>query len=448
MAGAGARRNNIIAGSFLVAALLLAVGTSAVLSDAIERLKPSHDYLVRFDYQTGIGGLSVGNAVSLGGQKVGRVTGIDFARATEGFPSGLDVRISIDSSLVLYEDAQATLVLPLIGSGAVLNITSTGSAEGVQSWQRAGGAPVQGTSPILEPGERLAGLLAPPPFLSQSGIGAEQISTIRRVIARADELSARMTTLTATLETDVELVVDDVRSTTAMAREFVGDLQDLSATARMRSGPWFELVDSTLSNIETASQEFPPLMRDADQGLAEARGVIASVQDAIDENRPRVDRTVASIESAAGRIDQQTIEQVETLLADASEALRSVDSAVRTAGDSLTQELPGIRKTLANLRLASDQAKLTMVEVRNSPWRLLYQPGRKELEQELEFGAARSYASAVSDLREASDSLLALSASQRPVDAARVDAILADLNAAFDRYQELERELLQRLGRP
>jgi len=73
------------------------------------------------------------------------------------------------------------------------------------------------------------------------------------------------------------------------------------------------------------------------------------------------------------------------------------------AGTLLKEETPGIRHTLANLRLMSDQLKLTAVEVRSQPWRLLHSPTTKEMSSQVLYDARAAYAEAASDLRAASE---------------------------------------------
>ena len=104
----------------------------------------------------------------------------------------------------------------------------------------------------------------------------------------------------------------------------------------------------------------------------------------------------------------------------------------------VTEETPSIRRTLANLRLMSDQLKLTAVEVRSQPWRLLHQPTNKELSSQVLYDATRAYAEAASDLRAASEALEASSGqpSQEVVDA---------LTQAVTKYKAAEQALMDKL---
>ena len=77
-------KNNVVAGAFLVVSLILAIATSAWISDAQERLIPTHEYVVRFSLADGAAGLKPGSKVNLGGLTVGRVSDMDSIVAELG----------------------------------------------------------------------------------------------------------------------------------------------------------------------------------------------------------------------------------------------------------------------------------------------------------------------------------------------------------------------------
>jgi hypothetical protein len=103
---------------------------------------------------------------------------------------------------------------------------------------------------------------------------------------------------------------------------------------------------------------------------------------------------------------------------------------------------------MANFRLASDQLKLTMMEVRRAPWRLLYRPDTKELQYELLYDSARAYATAVSDLRAATESLEAAQAAggARPAtEGATIDELIDQVRRALDAYRLTEEKFVNLL---
>ena len=64
-----------------------------------------------------------------------------------------------------------------------------------------------------------------------------------------------------------------------------------------------------------------------------------------------------------------------------------------------------ISESLGNASLASQQLKLAMIEIRRSPWKILYKPTDNELEHELLYEATRSFAVAAADMKAASISV-------------------------------------------
>ncbi|MEL7472620.1 MAG: hypothetical protein AAGK04_04820, partial [Planctomycetota bacterium] len=174
--------------------------------------------------------------------------------------------------------------------------------------------------------------------------------------------------------------------------------------------------------------------------IGDVEQAVASIQEGIDTNRPRVDETVLAAEATAQRLRDQTTPRIEG----GAEEFRAMAANVRGLIDA---QAPLIRGTLANARLASDQFKLLMVEIRNQPWRLLITPDDKELERQLLYDAARSYAAAAGDVRAASESLESVLSGgvASPGRADAVQRILAELMDSRTRLDRSEELLLDRL---
>jgi ABC-type transporter Mla subunit MlaD len=415
-------RNNVIAGVFVLMGLVLAVWASFMLSDR-SGFPSTRDFSVRFTLAQGAMGLKRGSPVLLAGQPIGRVLGVEFdTPAGDGVPGAVDVLVEVRSDLTLYENAVINLEKPLLGSLSSINITAVGSPE-VPS--------PQGRGPQIEADETVPGRLAPPGFLADAGLGPEQSEQIRSAIASIDAGIRRISDLIERSGPQVEAGIGDARQVLADLRQSVGE--------------WRTKIDATLGNVESASGRLEPIMTGIESGVEEARVVIASVRSLIDDNRARLDRTIASLESAAGKIDSQTIESVNAALRDGRDALGTFSEAVATVSRVVGEEAPSLRRTLANLRVMSDQLKLTAVEVRSQPWRLLHQPTAKEFEAQVLYDATRSYAEAVSDLRAASESVESASAS-RPEGDADLRAVLGTLSAALERYRQAEQYLFDKLA--
>lgn len=445
MSNRASRRNNVIAGSFLILSLALAVFISILISDARERLTPTDIYYVRFSVAEGALGLKPGAPVTLAGHQVGRVTGVELARSpidpSAGgpgvVPAGVDVQIRIRSDIALYENAMALLQIPLLGTMSVLNIASVGDGTAVED--------AQGLSPLLEPGERLVGRIAPPAFLAQAGYGPEEVNQVRAIIDTAANVMERVDRVAASFE-------DQLTPTLSTARTAMEDVQTLTGRIRQKAPAWTESIDRTLTSADEAASRLGPIAQRAEEGVGEAREVLGSVQGLIGENRPRIDRTVAHVEASASAVRETTVPLLNETLAGARDATGTMGELAGDARTLLAGQTPNIERMLANLRLAADQFKLTAIEVRRNPWRLLYRPKTRELESEMLYDATRAYAEAVSDLRAASEALQTVSSEGAGAGVLgagspeRIRAMTEEIRKAFEEYQEAERLLLERIS--
>lgn len=435
MAGRHTSRERVIAGMFLIVAVVLAVLTCAVISGAVQFLTPSTPYAVRFALTDGANGLKPGSMVKLGGMEVGRVTGVRIAtqeHADGDVPAAVEVRIRVRADLVLYENAWAFLEAPLLGTMSAINIASPGTPDAP--------APHQGRGPRLERGEHLAGRIAPPSFLAAAGYGPEESGILKSILRDANQTARNLASLTDRFDAQAGPVLDDARLATQSAREILAEV-------RPRIGAWSDRVEGTLRGAEEASAMLPGIADSAREGLDEARAFVASLQDATDRNRPKLDAIFDRGESLALKLDTETVPLLQETLASARDGADSFSVLGERAGTLLAREDPTIRRTLANARLASDQLKFASAEIRRKPWLLFYQPGKKELESEVLYSAVHDYAAAVSDLRVASESIESLAAGdeQRPLDRVSLEEMMEQLRATFAAYQRAEQRLLDLL---
>lgn len=420
MAGRAVSRNNVIAGVFVVVSLILAVLISGMVSGAQKRLARTVPYFVRFTLQQGAAGLKADSPVTLGGQQIGRVTRVDFERGADGLPTAVLVRVAVRSDIPLFEDAGVFLVKPLLGTLSTVNVAWPGDGSKV-------GSPQHG-DPRLQADEVVQGAIAPPSFLAEAGYGPEQTQQVQQILERLDRVSARV-------DRELDPMVSSVKKA-------LDDLGQVASELRTKAPDWESRIDSVLAKTDQAADQFNATLKSADE-------TVRSVRSAIDENRPELDRIIASVDKAAAKLSSESVDQLNATLASAREGAGEFASAARQFRALLEQEQPNIERILGNLRLAADQIKLTGIEVRRNPWRLLYQPKTKELESELFYDAARSYATAVSDLRAASEALESVRKSaageMTTADRETIQHITTRLDEAFKRYEIAEQNLLKEM---
>jgi len=115
------------------------------------------------------------------------------------------------------------------------------------------------------------------------------------------------------------------------------------------------------------------------------------------------------------------------------------------------RERPAFARFLEDSREVAAQLKLASIEVRHSPWKLLYQPKPGEVAHENLYDAARSFAIATDDLRSVSEGLKA-SVERMPgrleQDAKFRTELQKQVIDAMTRYEEAQRRLYDVLNAP
>lgn len=392
------------AGAFVIVSIVLGVVAVVLLAGLKDKLQPTSRYAVRFSLADGAAGLEPDSEVRVGGRAVGRVLGVSFDTDTNGTVTGLLVRIAVRRDLVIHEGAVAFLERPLLGSGAVLNFMTLGD---------------NATGPPLPEHGVITGKPQVPQFMAQAGYGDTQRQQLQDILGRADELTIK-----------IDSAVDDIKAVVADARD--------------RSGDWFDRTDAIFERVDNASTEIK-------EGTADARAFIASVQDAVDTNRPRVDEIVTNTRDASARFrdigthfNDVTLARIDELLDTGKAGADEARAAIERVDTLIADQSPNVRKALANARLASDQLRLASGEIRRTPWRLLYRPNEHELEFELLYDAARTYADAASDLRSAGESLDAVTNAGSATDEELV-GYSDELTKAFETFHAAENRFLDLL---
>ncbi len=395
-------------GAFVVFVLAAGVFVLVTLAGLANRVAGTK-YFVAFDLQTGAMGLKDGSLVRVGGQNAGEVKAVRFEPAS-GPPTSVVVEISVDRKIPLAKDAQVILETPLLGSVSTLNFYSAGRGEPAPAEHNFTGK-------------------AAPGLLAQAGINRTDVENL---LANANQMTVTANKILKRVDDRMEPILTNVEDATGNAREITSDLR--SGVKR-----WTPKIDRTMDNVSEATTQI-------NDRLAQAQALIGSVQDLITANRPRIDAISESLREIMDKVNNQTLPQVARVLTQGERGVTAAADALDNLRTIIREEEPNIRLMLANLRLASDQLKLTIAEVRRNPWRLLYQPGSKELEREMLYEASRTYAASVNELRATSATLQSVSAGgSDPASKARVDALVSELKASYDRYKKAEDEFLKRL---
>jgi len=422
-------RNTVQAGLLTMVSLALFVIWVMALGNVLELMQPKSTYVIDFDLETGTQGLDIGSIVQVGGQPVGRVKALhrDMSRGTHGV---IEVTIAVSPDLVIYENADPELIRPLLGSGAMINFPTLGNAEEIKT-------PENG-DPLLQAdlGERLHGELAPG-LLAQAGFNADDIERFRNIMENINNITDRVDNMTEQVEENFPQGLDEAKSVISNISRVVSDF-------RKQWPDWRDRISSIVDKTDRITANAEDITTNVNEGVSDARSVISTVQNEIDKASPKVQQALDNIREGTGVGKDQLLALIE-------KANSGLDSYINTGNnlENMTrEEMPNVHRVLANSRLATEQLKLTMMEIRRAPWRVLYRPKQRELENELLYDAARSYAQAVSDLWDASNSLREAVETENignPADKQRLNELLIQMEGALAKYNEKERIFLNKL---
>ncbi|MHC4612870.1 MAG: Mce/MlaD family protein, partial [Planctomycetota bacterium] len=122
-------RNNVRAGIFVSVAILAAVASIVVLTDAWRALfQPTHEYTVIYNVSDGVQNLKEGANVLIGGMIMGEVSGVAPRTEQRAFEQ-IEVTLAISRDVELYEGAEIAIGSAIIGDNAWIEISSVGNPD-------------------------------------------------------------------------------------------------------------------------------------------------------------------------------------------------------------------------------------------------------------------------------------------------------------------------------
>ena len=405
-------RNNLKAGLFVVAGIVLALVFIFTLSDVGRLLEPKQRVQVYFPLHVGLHGLKVGATVTLGDTPIGEVIAVeDAAEDGTGRVVGATVTVSIPKRYAISQDAIVELRSPPLGSGTKLNIRSVGA-----------GPAYDGVNPL--PGVKATSALMSE-LAHKAGIEDEQRRQVQQIIADVAETTAHLREDLPQITGSVRRVMAEIEPMVLELGAALGDATELVSDVRERSGPWLERVDSVTLAAEETMITLGGLVRD---------------------KAPKVRQSLDHVEAVTRQAREQTMVQITEAVAKADAALSNVEATTKRLNVLVRGQGPVLERAIANAQLVTAQLKLAAIEIRRSPWRLLYKPDDKELETDNLYDAARSFALAAGTLDAAAESLRAVTG-QPEVEADEIDRMVEHLAELFERFESAERQFWQALER-
>ena len=100
---------------------------------------------------------------------------------------------------------------------------------------------------------------------------------------------------------------------------------------------------------------------------------------------------------------------------------------------------------VASIKTTGDNLKAASSEIRRSPWRLLYKPGKGEMANLNLYDSARQFAEGANDMNDAATALRDALAS-KDVDGKQLQALVDKLDKSFSGFQKVEAQLWERVS--
>jgi len=381
-------RNELKAGAFIIITFVAAV--AVVVSINGSNLGPSQTRTVEFKLGDDLGGLRLGDDVRLGGYKVGIVRGIRPFGLGAPNPKLL-VTITIPQEYVLHRDAVIGVQSNLTGASN-LNIESVGIGA------------------LLPDGAALAGKPDPKTAL---------LASLGRVGPHLESTMAQIDTQT---------------------------VPRVTAT-----------VDSAKALIQHADAKVDPVVKKYNDVADKTSGAMTQVSDLLGDTKPDIRGTIKNLNAATGTIKEKlpgvmdqvaaAIRKIDTSLTNAQSALVDVQKTAANARD-ITASLRSVivdnhgklDGMIASIKTTSDNLKEASIEIRHSPWRLLYKPTPEEAGNLNLYDSAREFAEGANSLSDAATALRdALHDPQ--ADRGQIQKLIDQLDGSFNRFQEVENKL-------
>ena len=404
--------NNLRAGIFVSTILVLALAVGFVLLK-VDLFKKYQTLVLQFDTTEGVSGLSRGSEVKVGGLTVGRVVSITPDVDQNNDLSAINVTIEIMEGIpIRYSDtapegtnAEVIRVGSLVGSTSIINFNTLGQAP----------------APLLNSGDKL---------LATRGSGMLTTLVGPANAVRTNEIIKGLAVTAAWLKT----IPEEYRT------RVVPTLQNLSTTTanfNQDYETWRKPIGDTLLNAQSFTGN-------ADQLLKDNKAKFTQLMD-------NTSATMADAKVIASEFKTKGMPALQKLLDQGADAAQTLASSLNQVEQQMPQRLTDLRDFMLDAREIAGQFKLTAIEIRRSPWKLLYQPKPGEVAHENLYSATRAFALATADLKTASASLqavLAQDANKFNSDENFRKEVRQEVLDSLEKYEAAQRQLFDVLAAP
>src|SRR6185436_1989455 len=162
----------------------------------------------------------------------------------------------------------------------------------------------------------------------------------------------------------------------------------------------------------------------------------ATVKAKLPEGMDRLNSVLKRTDDAIARASG-SLEDIKKAVADVREVSASAKGVVVNNRGKLDAMIAALKATGDNLKAASS-------EIRRSPWRLLYKPGKGEMANLNLYDSARQFAEGANDMSDAATALRDALAS-KDVDGKQLKVLVDRLDRSFEGFKQVETALWEKV---
>jgi ABC-type transporter Mla subunit MlaD len=380
------RQNNVKAGIFVLVSIIIGLVVFSVLTNAWGRIfSTTSTYHAVFEIRQGIGALSAGSKVKLGGVLVGNVSSVKPRAESDEPVSLIDVIFKFDNQFALYDNASIYARAGLLGTSGWLEVSDVGSGSKANSKTELVGTTETMVTQLL---------------------GSDAEINISKSLGALRKLS--------------EALVDD-----SGALNLLLGSNDAIAIK--------EAINSAKSSLATLDS----IMKKTGLVFPEWKAMITTILSDSKNIPNQINETLEKIRLIVSDVQADVLPNIRKSMESLTNSMDSLELMSKTYQTYSPEWAAKITKIVGNVDQISSRAKAAIDDISASPWRLLYRPTNKEIAYEQLNAASWQLLTALSDLRVSAEALESASLSEdAPSEAATLSVTLLESAVAFKKARE------------
>ena len=436
--------NELIAGLFVLAGLAVLLGVVLWLG-AADLLKTRGQVVSFYVPQSdGSVGIVEGAGLTCGDGRIGKVIEIEPVPAKKlcYYRARLE-----RTDVTIRRDAVAVVVSPAVGQAKIV-VKDFGDADEPADDDN----PVRLTGGLDQVMQQLNALAAKLREEMDASNAASVLAKIHGIVTKLKTAAGEVEKIALSIRAETD--TSNAKSLLAKVHKSAADINAATGHIARQTDP--NDKDSIVGGVRIAAARVAA-QTDANQEgslLAKVHGALDETGAIIKDARPKVDRTLTALASAAEKIEAYTNEDVAEMLQTLRQANTkilkiSTDFAVvsEQTKQMVALNRDNIDETIDNLAQVSVNLKSASKEVRRNPWRLLYEPKEKELRSQNLYDAVRAFSDGAEQLDQSIAKLRALKKidSDDPALKAAAEKIHKRLQEVFEEFSKAEQGLWKEL---